>query len=414
MACVGTALAVTYAAAGILLPSSEALAATVLVSANYYLMGRGSFYNHNTVMLAFVAGSVWATLRICRDHLEDRTTAAGIWLALGAALALGSLAKYQMAVSGLASAAALAYAGVWRRPGNRLRMLAALLLAAALVAPHVWWLWRNDFPSFTYAGHSLLADQSPGQRLHTVAAFVIQQIGRLVPAIVLIALCALIPRPEDQQARREPVMPLRRALAILALVPPLFVILLGLAGGVALQNHWGATTFLLLPLWLAVRLSDAGRLRRRWLMGAAVVQQCAAAIWFVRTAARSEEFHFDFPVDEIAQQARDYWVRRCGKPPSIIAGPDWEAGALALAMHPHPDVIPGGDRRIAPQASDDAIAAQGVLLLWRPEDGPGPVASRLSGQPVRDASWLRAVGTHGHLWTLGIGALDPVAGCGAP
>jgi hypothetical protein len=186
---------------------------------------------------------------------------------------------------------------------------------------------------------------------------------------------------------------------------------LGAFAGVALQNHWGAATCLLIPVWIAARLWTVGRLDKRRVMAGALVVQLAAAAWFIRTAQHSDEFHFDFPVNDLATQAQSYWQQRCGSAPAILTGPDWEIGALAMALHPHPDLIPSADRRVAPQVRDQDIQERGVLVLWREGDDPQALQSVYPAAPIVERSSIHAVGTHGKMWSLGIGIIEPSAGC---
>ncbi len=92
MACVALALLLLWRCARLVLEPELALIALLVSSADYYLMGRGSFLNHNTVMLPFVAASAWAVLQIVQAGSWS------LWLVLGLAQGLGLLTKYQMAL----------------------------------------------------------------------------------------------------------------------------------------------------------------------------------------------------------------------------------------------------------------------------------------------------------------------------
>ena len=432
MGCVAATLLLLWRCGALLFDRRGALAVLLLSSANYYLMGRGSFLNHNTVMLPFVAASAWAVLRIVPGGRAARPAGWQVWLLLGLAQGLGLLTKYQMAVVIAANFLALAAAGAWRQPRFRMHALVATAATALPLLPHLLWLQQHDYPSFSYAGQSLLAGLAPGQRLVRALAFLAQQIGRFAPAIVAAGLVALLARrgvaprvafgahagrapgaaPADAPAPGPASLPpqLLRVVALLALVPVAAVLVLTLFLGVAPQNHWGASTTLLLPL-----LAVAGwpRLRRAAplaMLGAVLVVQVAAAIWVVVAAERDPQFHHTFAARPLAAQALAYWAEHTAQPLAILVGPDWETGALSLEMPTLPDVIASGERRQAPWIDDARLAQCGALVFWR----PGPPAADQVGSDfaarLRDPRTLQASGPHGTTSTLGVGIIAPARG----
>lgn len=76
------------------------------------------------------------------DRLRD-------WLLLGGVLGLGLLTKYTM---GIFFVSALAYVAVSHRWSllSSGRAWAAVLVAALLFAPNLWWNWQHDFPTFQH------------------------------------------------------------------------------------------------------------------------------------------------------------------------------------------------------------------------------------------------------------------------
>jgi 4-amino-4-deoxy-L-arabinose transferase-like glycosyltransferase len=411
MGCVGLTLLLVWALARELLGAHAALLALLLTSADYYLMGRGSFLNHNTVMLPFVAASAWAALRIVR---RGEAAGAGVWVILGLAQGLGLLTKYQMAVVIAANAVAILAAGGARQP--RFAARAALASAATLLplVPHLLWLRGHDFSTFSYAGQSLLAGLPLADRVHATASFAVQQLGRLAPAIVAGGLAwglgrlwrgtpAWAPPPDAD---------VRLALAVLAWTPLVLVLALGLFAGVALQNHWGASTTLLLPLWAVGASAGLRRLRPGAALAATLAVHAAAAGWNMVDARRSHEFHYTFAARPLADAARAYWQARAPGRLAILVGPDWDTGALALELPGHPEVIGSGERRQAPWVDDARLAQCGALVFWRPDQPPEAQVGAQFAASARDVQLLQAPGRNGTTSALKVGILAPQgAGC---
>jgi 4-amino-4-deoxy-L-arabinose transferase-like glycosyltransferase len=375
MACVVASLVAVWRCARELLDPPAAWMALLLTTADYYLMGRGSFFNHNTVMLPFVAASAWAVLRIARGG-----TGWGPWLVLGLAQALGMLTKYQMAVVILANGVALLAAGCHRRPGF-LRNAAIAGAATVLpLFPHALWLPAHGYSSFEYAGHSLLAGLGALARLQQAAGFTVQQLGRLAPGILALALVwgwwrfrkipelpgpspSVPPAPQGGAGNMDAGM--RRALLVLAFLPLATILALTLSLGIAPQNHWGATTTLFLPLLAVAHLRDRTWLRAEALAPAVAGMHMLAAGWVVVAAFVQPAFHNLFPAAGLAREAELAWKARTEGEIRVVVGPDWEAGAIALHLPGFPYVVASGRHEQAPWVTPALVARCGALVLWR-------------------------------------------------
>jgi len=376
-------------------------------------MGRGSFLNHNTVMLPFVAASAWCVLRILQGANGS------LWLLLGVVQALGLLTKYQMGVIILANALCLLALGAWRQP-HFVRHASVGTLATMLpLLPHALWLRQHDFSTFSYAGHSLLASLPLLERVQHTLGFSVQQLGRLAPAVLALALALAWERrsPPNRGGTDTPATPDRaslRALAILALVPPATVLALCLFAGVAPQNHWGASTTLLLPFLAIATLPSARRPAVVVALWAAILLQVLAVTWNIVAAQRNPGFHHTFAARALADIALAKWQRSTGGELAIVVGPDWEAGSISLELPSHPAVLGSGDRRQAPWIDDERIRQCGAMLFWRPEE---PIASQLGSEfsaRMQSPEIMHASGPQGTISALGMAILPPQAsGCNA-
>jgi len=370
MCCVGATLFILWRCALLFLDREASLLVVLLSSADYYLMGRGSFLNHNTVMLPFVAASAWAVLRIVQG--------AGwrAWALLGLVQAFGLLTKYQMAIIIAANALSLLALGAWRQPRFLLHVASCCLATLLPLVPHALWLRQHDYSTFAYAGHSLLAGLPIMERLGHTAGFIAQQVGRLAPAAIAVVLALAIERAgaSTGQVQCSPgpgkTGPAVRALAVLALTPIGAVLALVLFAGVAPQNHWGASTTVLLPFLAVASWRWSNRPCARSVLAAVLAVHAAAILWNAVAANRAPGFQHTFAAQPLAAMALAHWESNTAGSLGIVIGPDWEAGALALELPSHPAVIASGDRNQAPWISDAQIARCGALVVWRPGQAP--------------------------------------------
>jgi hypothetical protein len=417
MACVALALALLWLAARQVLEPRLALIALLVSTANYYLMGRGSLLNHNTVMLPFVALSAWAVLKIVRG--------AGwpMWLVLGLAQAFGLLTKYQMGLVVIANMAALLAAGVHRQP--RFARHLALAAGATLLplAPHVWWLYDHHFTTFQYAGENLLADLGPLGRLEVCIGFLAQQAVRLAPAVLALALTRWVAAAmgpgsaapvQDAPAATPNDAAAMRALAVLALLPIAGIVLMTLVGGVAAQNHWGASTTLLIPLLLLSRMRVIGA--RPVLAAAAATALCHigaiawnVAVWKIDPAPANR-----FAARSLAALAQRHWSTHEHGSIRFVLGPDWEAGSIALYLPGHPEVLPNTGSRIAPWRMREEISRCGALVIGRPDQPLTPQIKVLQAEAARatDLTLLEAHDALGRESEVQAALIAPSAGRG--
>jgi dolichyl-phosphate-mannose-protein mannosyltransferase len=405
MACVALALMLLWLCARELMEPRHALIALLVSTANYYLMGRGSYLNHNTVMLPFVALSAWAVLRIVRG------AGWSMWLVLGLAQALGLLTKYQMSLIIVANGTALLAAGVYRQP----RFAAHVALASAAtvlpLVPHALWLAHNQFSTFEYASHSLLAGLQLTDRLIACGSFLAQQLARLAPALVALVLLivfapALTPgagaTPETEGAKdgTEVDQAKARALTILALMPIVGITLLVLAAGVAPQNHWGSTLTILIPLLLVTRLRPTVRQSIGAAFAATALCQAGAIAWYVTAWKVDPGPDQLFAARPLAALAQQHWSSHEGGPIRLVIGPDWEAGSIALYLPGHPVVLANGNWRHAPWIDPDLLSHCGALIIASTDLPLERQISPSEAATAIDRTLLKATDSLGHESTV--------------
>ena len=111
-----------------------------------------SFYalqvNHNTVLAPFIA----ATLYFGHRYLETRSLESNV--ALGVAIGLGLLAKYEIIFALIPLIALALTIPRYRSAFFQIKSYGALLIALLILAPHLQWLSNHDWPSFKRATDS--------------------------------------------------------------------------------------------------------------------------------------------------------------------------------------------------------------------------------------------------------------------
>lgn len=355
--------------------------------------GRMNYYNHNIVLMLWVALSAWLWWRIL-TRPQRRW-----WLALGVVAGLGMLSKYQYAVAAVCGLWLFVRHGLWRSPAQRQGLLMALAIALVIFLPHALWLLEQERGPIAYAMQSSLGAQfGPGQRLTATARWLLDWLfNRCLPAVLLLLLVwwaqrrarRQLPSPSGPQEPHGAAVLGQSLLWCWGLLPPAFMAAMGVLWGVDLQLQWG-TAFALwtVPACMAVLGLREATLRAGWTLpvaGVAFVALQGLLVWqsydtsaFGRHPPRSahwREFRSQALAEAVAQPAR----QELGGPVRIISGPAAASGAVALWLPEQPRVLIYGDPALSPWITPRELERGGILELWPPGEGPADAHRVLDG-----------------------------------
>ena len=360
-----------------LLGERAAGAALVLWGLHLCFSQRVQLYNHNTVLVLCMAATVWFALRAS----AAQPGAWRWWLATGVAAGAAMLSKYQAVVPLGGLLLALVWTGRLRAPAQRAGFALAVAALLAVFAPHAVWVVQHDFVTLRYASDSV---ESLGfvKRLGVLVSFFANQVRIVFPALAAMGICWALARYADRRAGpapavaadapaglREPFGPWSVGL-IWATVAVLVV--MAMAGGVSLRNHWGVQTFQFFCLWLAYRWDrrkpiDLNRLIRVALL----VQGVSLAMY----AAEHRDPHglltkrrIDtmYPAQRIADAAAAHWHAQTSCALKYVSGDVFIAGLASVYSVEHPKVY---DSPVAtPWVAPAALAQDGVLYVVDEDD----------------------------------------------
>ena len=229
-----------------------AAAALVLWGLNLTFSQRAQLYNHNTVLVLCIAATVWFAMRASRAGRGHLLWWGATGLFAGAAL----LSKYQALVPLAGLLLALVASGRLRRPAQSAGLLLAVAVMIAVCTPHVAWVAQHDFSTLRYASEAI-ESADLRQRLGFIVSFLANQIRIWFPVLLTLALLGVWSRfaaaPPAPPRGRGPAPDFGVWMVGLVWAGVLVLMLMALAGGVSLRNHWGVQALQFLCLWLAWR-----------------------------------------------------------------------------------------------------------------------------------------------------------------
>ncbi|MEO8156067.1 MAG: glycosyltransferase family 39 protein [Rhizobacter sp.] len=369
----------TYLVARELLGARTASLAIVLWGLHWAFSWKAQLLNHNSVMMCCIAAAAWLAIQATR-----RRPAWPWWILLGLVGGLAMLSKYQSAVPLVGIILALWRAGHLRTRANALGLLVAVAISLLVFAPHVVWVANHDFVTLKYASSTVHQLDMLG-RARKLLSFTALHVRMLLSVLLCIAALALWSRGAQASAapvdagvsERE-----RNAWLLGLLVWPLAVlVVLCLAQGVNLQDHWGFQAVQFISLWLTWRLRDLGTQAALRLVVLALVAHALAmftysrSVWDPRTLehrGRPDQF---YPAQALADVVMAEWRRMTPCPLRYVVGPTYEGGMVSVYSGQNPAVLEAGVPALSPWIDLADLSRSGAVYVYgqAPAVMPGPL-----------------------------------------
>ena len=319
-----------------------AAAAVVLWGLNMTFSQRVQLYNHNTVLVLWLAAAVWCAMRASRAA----RTAPLWWLATGLAAGAAVLSKYQALVPLAGLLLALVGSGRLKRRAQWGGLLVAVVAMIAVCAPHIVWVARNDFSTLRYASEAV---ESSGlrQRLGFIVSFTANQLRLWSPALLAIALCwgwgrlwptraAPVAEATAHKTADDTAPDLSIWMVGLLWAGVAVLAVMALAAGASLRNHWGVQALQFFSIWLAWRWHRRWGIDLKRLICVALALHVASLAWYasehedptaVLTKRRIDTM---YPARRLAQAAVAHWAATTNCPLHYVEGSVFDAGLVSL------------------------------------------------------------------------------------
>jgi 4-amino-4-deoxy-L-arabinose transferase-like glycosyltransferase len=387
------AIAVTYVFVYLIgremMPSRQALIATLLLVGVYYFSIPTPEWNHNVAQMPVWAWASFAYLKAIR------TSRWRWWAMLGLAAGVAVLTKYASAVLFLAILAHLLStrktAAQFAAPGPYI----ALAVLLAVIAPHLVWLVQNHFPTLGYAEARAGHGGGVARRILAPFGFLVSQIATVLPALIIAAAIGLLRRVPPPRLDDENI----RFLVFLGLGPALITAVISLLTGFGIRSMWGA------PMWNLTGLLIVYAMQPRWRetsLGQLYVWVVALFVIMpfayvlstdLAPAWRGKPSRTQWPDRALAETFSAAWTHEVHRPLTIVAGDGWLGGLIAMRTLPRASIFIDADPRHAPWITRARLAREGALVVWQTHANDSPPATlnlpgmRIMG--VKTFTWPR-------------------------
>jgi 4-amino-4-deoxy-L-arabinose transferase-like glycosyltransferase len=352
-----------------LVGATGALLALLIIDGMHYFQYTAVKFNHDVIQLP-----LWA-LASFAYHAALKRGRLMHWLLCGVAVGAALWAKYFAVVLAAPLALFLLFDREARRslrtPGPYLAIAAAFIV----MAPHIIWLFQNDFLPFAYADARAAPARGWFDHLWHPAFFAGAQFLAVLPSL-LIASPLLWSRgstkpPAEEWAFADAFD--RRIVTLLAFGPALTILAMITISGRGAITMWGYPLWIFLGVWIVLlagpRTCEPQRVRRTAAIWSAVFTALAMAFILDYTVMPMLDHRYRaafFPGDQLASTlTQRFHAATGGKRLRYVIGSMWIGGNVAHYSPDQPEVLIDGLPRRAPWIDLADLRAKGALLVWQ-------------------------------------------------
>jgi 4-amino-4-deoxy-L-arabinose transferase-like glycosyltransferase len=350
-------------------PARAMLAVLLLECCAFYNFTTPEF-NHGICMYASWASAIlffyWAL-----DSGRRR-----YWAATGVALGLGMLTKYNTATLALPMLAFMVFHPKARRHWRTAGPYLTLMVAAAIFAPHAFWVVNEGFVSVGYLMARTRSDPGWIRQLVNPFEFLFGQCGMLLPVVIAALPITGVPW---RLRRLEPGERYRRDfLAAMCLGPVAVYLVISLLVDMKLRTAYGCQLWVTFGLLLlhCLELRSGAEPWRRSVTACIAIAMLLAAGFVGRNLAgpfiQKEPSRVHFPGASLAAAVQQRWHEHFARPLPLAAGEWWLAGNVSYYAPDRPSVYCGGlhtdSLDLIPAYSkwtnDADLNRRGGVILW--------------------------------------------------
>lgn len=351
-------------------------------------------FNPNVVELPFWALATWFFHRALRHGKNLDWGLVGMWLAIAA------YGKYVAAMLAIAMIGFMIVEPRARRSWSTPGPYVCAAVCVALLAPHLWWMVRQNFPTIHYAVGETVPAATALEWVIFPLGFVGAQLAAMAPIGLLVAVL------RRRGAAEQPI-PLagsatsfdRRFVAAMALGPFLVAFAISALSGLEFKSPWGSPMWCFIGLFTVLFLAPAtspGGLRRflgAWvgvflIVAGAYVGSTVGVPYLLQTGWSgwpgflSKHFLFrlelsHFPAETLARRITEFWRAETGSRLTYLIGKNRVAGNIAFHSIDRPSVLINADPLDSPWIDMADLRERGAVVVWDQDHGGAEMEARV-------------------------------------
>ena len=302
------------------------LVSVLLVEGIFYYNFTTPEFNVNVCQLPFWGLTVYYSWKIInQEKIKD-------FLLLGFFAGLGFLSKY-LFIYLLASITIFFILFLLQRKKFKYVYLIPILIFFIVISPHIFWLFKNDFVTISYAlKRTGIENSGIAQNLTLPFIFVIKQLGILSIFFILFSLTKKKFKYKLNFKDNKTLF-----LLIINLVPIFLIFLTSLFFGIKIRTMW-MTPFYLFFGVLAVYIfqSQFKKNNLKNFFAVFIFIFIISPSIYLYISQTKDIKRTDFPGNEISYLVQKKWDENFSNNISIVVGDEWYAGNLSYHLRSRP------------------------------------------------------------------------------
>lgn len=390
---------------------AHALVAVVILSSIWYYTIATPKINPNTLMTPVWMLSAWAFYH----SFQSGTTRS--WLITGIMAGVCMLTKFESAVMLIAMLALLVCTQHGRQHFKQPGLYWALLVFLAIWSPNLYWNSQHNWSEIQYAlgrgGDYKNVSHGIASHFFWPSYFLLQQLGSLALALILIACLWIWPRSQERYSQTD-----RYFLGFLGLGPLVVTMGISFVFGMYLYSKWATPYFSLLPAFIIAcrppNISSKG-VKTYVIIGLICIGLSALIrggflLYGPQITGKARPDAY-FPGKQIATKIDHLWQQRQHTPLTYIAGSHYLVANISVYSQFQPKPYFDWSHAQSAWANDNKLTHHGAMFAWwdpNKQGLPKAIAKRFpNAQYLGDFSFNKVTPINAKPVVIGIAYLPP-------
>jgi len=301
------------------------LIAILLLEGIYFYNFTTPEFNVNVSQLPF-----WAlTVYYCWKGIKHNDIAN--WLLFGLFAACGILSKYLFIYLLIAVDIFFIYLIKEKKFNNK--SLFSLISFIIILAPHLIWLFENDFVTFSYAFKRTGLEGSQFlDHIYNPIIFLGKQIGILIPFFLMLFFIIKSLKIKFNLKDRKFLF-----LLIINLAPIFLMFLTSLLTGAKLRTMWMTPFYLFMGVFFVYTFQKLLVLRKlKYFFSIFLIFFILSPLTYFYISITQNDKRTDYPGRKISQVVQEKWENNFSNQIGIVGGNEWHAGNLSYHLKSRP------------------------------------------------------------------------------
>ncbi len=353
--CVVLSFIAIWRLAKLFLPLPQALMSVMILEGVYYYNFTSIEYNTNILMLAIWAWSILYSWKACVSNRSSD------WIKLGILLGLGVIDKYYAVILCITIFLMIIFESDFRKNLKTFRPYLAAIFFIITVTPHLIWLAKNNYPTFSYIASRASSDEQFYHHLFYPLSFLLTQIfSNLGVLIIFFGAFGKLKKLNISNDLKA------RFLIFMIFLPVFLTIMPSLITGSKIKDMWGTSLWGLSGICLFYFFKPAINQQtiNRFLKIFAFISILAILVYAASILLAKYDKRDGFNGKLAAAKVNEQWLKHNNSPLKIVAGDIWLASNISFFSNQNIAVFIDLDHKISPWISYQELEKNGGVILW--------------------------------------------------